>query len=213
MSLRGAFSPRLNPFRHSVRLDARRGWSRSPIALIVFRVCDFRFPFLWTLSAGASQCAARWHAQGEGPVQYFADTPAGAWAELLRHEEITDPGDLAGISARLWAIQIADIEIREPNLPQAALTSPPDGYEVCRTEARRMRAAGANRMVAPSAALLPGEAAGFHVGTAGLVRAAFRDGKVIVHFGALPDAEGWCTADTARPDPELLRQVRPLHPS
>ena len=181
--------------------------------MIVFRVCDSRFPFLWTLSSGARQCAARWHAQGEGPVQYFSDTPPGAWAELLRHEEIEDPADLPGISARLWAIQIDDVEVHEPRLSPAALTSTPNGYEVCRKEARRLRAAGAKRIVVSSAALAPGEGAGFHVCGTGLVRAPSRDSKVIVHFGTLPNAEGWCTADAARPDAALLRQVRPLYRS
>jgi hypothetical protein len=46
---------------------------------------------------------------------------------------------------------------------------------------------------------------------AALRRAARRDGKVIVHFGVLPDAEGWCAAEAARPDEELLGQVRPLY--
>src|SRR5205823_2277822 len=31
---------------------------------------------------------------GDGPAQYFADTPVGAWAEFLRHEGITDEADL-----------------------------------------------------------------------------------------------------------------------
>jgi len=143
-------------------------------------------------------------------VQYFADTPPGAWAELLRHEEITDPADLAGISARLWVIEIDDVEMHEPKLTRAELVSTPNGYNVCRAEAHRLRASGANRIVAPSAALAPGEGAGFHVGTTGLFRATSRDSKVIVHFGVLPHAEGWCAADSARPDPELLSQVRPL---
>jgi RES domain-containing protein len=179
--------------------------------VMVFRICDSRFPFLWTLASGARQRSARWHKEGEGPVQYFADTPSGAWSELLRHEEITDPADLVGISARLWAIEISDMEMYEPTLSRSALSSSPDGYEVCRAEARRLRSAGAKRIVAPSAALAPGEGAGFHVGTAGLSRAARRDSKVIVHFGVLPDAEGWCAADAARPDEDLLGQVRPLY--
>jgi hypothetical protein len=66
--------------------------------------------------------------------------------------------------------------------------------------------------VAPSAALRPGEGAGFHVGKAGMSRAPSRDGRVIVHFGVLPDAEGWCAADAARPDAELLSRVRALYP-
>jgi hypothetical protein len=179
--------------------------------VIVFRVCDSRFPFLWTMRSGARQPPARWHGPGEGPVQYLSDTPTGAWAELLRHEEITDPADLAGISTRLWTVRINEIETHEPKLPQAALTSAPDSYEVCRTEARRLRAAGAVRLVAVSAALKRGECSGFHVGSAGLVRAASRDGKVFVHFGALPDAEGWCAADAARPDADLLGHIRPLY--
>jgi hypothetical protein len=178
--------------------------------VIVFRVCDSRFPFLWTLTGAPRQRPARWHGVGEGPAQYFADTPTGAWAELLRHEEITDPADLAGISTRLWAVRIGDVEMHEPKLPLAALTSAPDKYEVCRTEARRLRAAGAVRLVTVSAALQAGEAAGFHVGTAGLIRAAPRDGKVLVHFGVLPNAEGWCAADAARPDADLLGYIRPL---
>jgi hypothetical protein len=144
-------------------------------------------------------------------VQYFADTPTGAWAELLRHEEITDAADLAGISTQLWVVRISDLEMHEPKLPQAALTSAPDGYEVCHREARRLRAVGAVRLVAVSAALKPGEGAGFHVGSTGLVRAAPRDGKVIVHFGVLADVEGWRAAEAARPDADLLGQIRPLH--
>ena len=62
--------------------------------MILFRHADPRFPFLWET---ASQPAGRWHAPGEGPVHYLADTPDGAWAEFLRHEEIRDPEDLAGI--------------------------------------------------------------------------------------------------------------------
>jgi hypothetical protein len=40
-----------------------------------------------------------------------------------------------------------------------------------------------------------------------------RDGKVVVHFGVLPDAEGWCAADAARPDADLLGYIRPLRPA
>ena len=58
--------------------------------MIVFRQADPRYPFLWSDPA---QPAARWHGEAEGPAHYFADTPDGAWAELLRHEEITDPAD------------------------------------------------------------------------------------------------------------------------
>lgn len=65
--------------------------------MIVFRQADPRYPFLWDTAA---QPPARWHGPGEGPAHYFADTPAGAWAELLRHEEITDPDDAATLGVR-----------------------------------------------------------------------------------------------------------------
>jgi len=55
----------------------------------------------------------------------------------------------------------------------------------------------------------PPGAAGFHVGNAGLMHAAPRDGKVVVHFGVLSDAEGWTAADEARPDADLLGYIRP----
>ena len=68
--------------------------ARLAVTVIAFRHTDPRYPFLWECG---SQPAGRWHAQGEGPAHYFNDTPDGAWAEFLRHEEITEPEDLSGI--------------------------------------------------------------------------------------------------------------------
>lgn len=58
-----------------------------------FRHGDPRLPFPWE---AAPQPAARWHDEEDTPVTHLADSPDAAWAELLRHEEITDPADLAG---------------------------------------------------------------------------------------------------------------------
>ena len=52
---------------------------------IWYRQADRRFPFL---HVAPDQPSGRWHGDGEGPVQYLADTPDGAWAELLRHWNI-----------------------------------------------------------------------------------------------------------------------------
>ena len=71
--------------------------------MLWFRNADTRFPFLHESSA---QVPARWHGAGAGPAQYLADTADGAWAEFLRHEEISDPRDLAGISRNLWAVEV-----------------------------------------------------------------------------------------------------------
>ncbi|MDX6257843.1 MAG: hypothetical protein QOJ11_4177 [Frankiales bacterium] len=79
---------------------------------IGFRHGDPRFPFVWE---SARQPEGRWHGSAEGPVQYLADTPDGAWAEFLRHEEIRDPGDLAGIRRRLWAVEFDRAAETEPS--------------------------------------------------------------------------------------------------
>ena len=52
--------------------------------MIAFRHADPRFPFL---REDSSQHVGRWNGTGE-LTHYFCDTPDGAWAEFLRHEEI-----------------------------------------------------------------------------------------------------------------------------
>ena len=83
--------------------------------MIVYRNADPRFPFLWE---NADQPAARWHGMGEGPVQYFADTPDGAWAEFVRHEGITQETELVNVRRSLWAIELPDdLPAETPALP------------------------------------------------------------------------------------------------
>src|SRR5213080_5266804 len=96
--------------------------------MIVFRQTDARDGLLWESSA---QPAARWHGEGEGPAHYFADTPDGAWAELLRHEEITDPADLATIRRQMWVVDIGDSPAARMNLPARVLTGGLDSYPRC----------------------------------------------------------------------------------
>lgn len=175
--------------------------------MIVYRHADARFPFLWE---SADQPAARWHGTGEGPVQYFADTPDGAWAEFLRHEGITEETELANVRRALWAIELPDdLPAEAPRLPQPALTGGITTYEQCQKEARRLRTRGAPALRAPSAALLPGGARGWKV-DGGLQPAAERDGSVLAVFGAQPDFVGWMAAFAARPRSDLLGRVRHL---
>ncbi len=172
--------------------------------MIVFRHADRRFPFLWE---GPDQPAARWHGEGDGPVQYFADTPDGAWAELLRHEEIVTSEDVATIRRALWAVELPAPPEPTPGLPVAVLTGGPDTYGACREEARRLRAEGAVGLVAPSAALLDGAAHGWRV-DGGVQPGAPRDGRVIVLFGPRPDFVGWPASIEGRPSEDLLPRVR-----
>lgn len=176
--------------------------------MIVFRRAPTPFPFLW--ESGADQPPARWHAEGEGPAQYLADTPDGAWAEFLRHEHINDPEDLPGLRETLWAVELPDdLGLAAPTLPGETLRGGLDSYTTCQQEARRLRRAGARGLRAPSAALVSGGARGWRVEN-GLREAPPRDGSLIVLYGAQPEATGWRACAEGRPDPLLLAKVRYL---
>ncbi len=172
--------------------------------MIGYRHVDPRFPFLWE---AADQPGARWHEQGEGPVHYFADTPDGAWAEFIRHEEIRDPQDLGGVRRALWAVEIPEVPTTVPKLERATLTGGRDSYPACRAEAHRLRGRGARGLTAPSAALLDGQAQGWRV-SRGYQPGPRRDGRVIVLFGERPDLVGWAAVHEGRPEDRLLPRVR-----
>ncbi len=172
--------------------------------MIVFRHTDPRFPFLWE---SAGQPAGRWSAKGEGPVNTFADTPEGAWAELLRHEEITDPLDVAEIRRSMWAVEVGDLPGTRPRLPRATMIGGPRSYAACQREAARLRDRGDRGFTAPSAALRAGGGHGWRV-AGGVVPGPRRDGRVVVLFGARPDLLGWEAAHEGRPSQGLLSRVR-----
>jgi hypothetical protein len=174
--------------------------------VIGFRHVDPRFAFLWE---SAEQPPARWHGAGEGPVQYLSSTPDAAWAEFLRHEEITSPEDLAGIARALWAVDIPTPPGARPRLPEPTLTGNDATYEACRQEARRLRERGANGLIAPSAAVEPTTGSGFRT-DGGLRRARRRPETVIVLFGGRRDLVGWAACAEGRPRADLLPRVRRL---
>lgn len=173
--------------------------------MIVFRHADPRFPFLWS---DATQPPGRWHGEGEGPAHYFADTPDGAWAELLRHEEITDPVDAATLRRALWAVEITDAPLKAVSLPAPVVTGGLDTWRACQAHARRLRARGARRLVAASAALLPGGATGVEVSEGREEPAATRHGRVMVVFGAPEGLVGWKAVAGGAPPPGVLPRVR-----
>jgi hypothetical protein len=171
--------------------------------VLAFRHADRRLPFLWE---GAGQPGARWNGPGEAPVHYFADTPDGAWAEFLRHEEITSPEDVETIRRAMWVVEVPDGGYAEPVPPVAVLTGGPETYAACRAEARRLRDGGVAGLRAPTAALAAGGASGWRV-AGGLKRGPARDGSTLVLFGPRPALIGWRTA-LGRPHPDLLARVR-----
>lgn len=173
--------------------------------MIVFRHADPRYPFLWS---DASQPAARWHGDGEGPAHYFADTPDGAWAELLRHEEITEAADAATLRRALWTVEIGDAPVRAVSIATTVATGGRETYAACQKHASRLRAEGARRLVAPSAALVAGGASGRTV-VDGLERAgAPRDGRVIVIFDDPAAMVGWRAVERGAPPADVLSRVR-----
>ncbi len=172
-----------------------------------FRHGDPRYPFFWESSR---QPAGRWHGSEEGPVQYLADTPDGAWAEFLRHEEITDPADLAGVRRRLWAVEIdlAQEQVGFSQLPAVVARGDQSSYEACQAHAREMRASGVTCLQAPSAALTNGSARGQRSSGGSLSEAGAADGAVWALFGIRPDARGWACVDVGAPTPRVLSLVR-----
>jgi hypothetical protein len=171
--------------------------------MIVFRQVDARYPFLWE---DARQPAGRWHAAGRGPAHYFADTPDGAWAEFLRHEEITDPRDLATVRRQMWAVEIGEAPAVRVDLPDETLTGGLDTYAACQRAADALRGSGASRLAARSAALVPGGASAIRVASGERVDGP-RDGQTIVIFGPPADLVGWIAAEEAAPSADLLDRV------
>lgn len=170
-----------------------------------YRHADPRYPFLWE---SGDQPPARWHGPGEGPAHYFSDTPEGAWAEYLRHEEITEVEDLPGIRRSIWAVEVPDGEeatvARGPQV-RGGLAS----YDSCRAIARRLRRAGHTALRAPAAAVVTGGAHGWRV-DGGVEPGPPRAACTLVLFGRRPDLIGWSAAHLAQPDPHILSLVRPL---
>jgi hypothetical protein len=174
--------------------------------VIVYRHADTRLPFLWE---SAEQPAARWHADGEGPVQYFSETPDGAWAEFLRHEEIIEPSDLDGVRRAMWAVEVPEQEFAEPYLSAEIVTGVPETYAACREEAGRLRANGATGLAALSAALLSGTPSGWQV-HGGMRSGPILGERTFALFGRRPDLTGWSACAAGRPRADLLGRVHHL---
>jgi RES domain-containing protein len=170
-----------------------------------YRHCDPRYPFLWATS---NQPAARWHRYGEGPAHYFADTPVGAWAEFLRHEEIRDVADLKGVRRSLWAAELPETDYAVPALSHEQLTGGRDTHASCQAEATRLRRAGMLRLQAPSAALIDGGARGWIANPDEKAAPKARDGVVWVLYGIAPNLVAWPAVEASAPAERLLPLVR-----
>jgi hypothetical protein len=171
-----------------------------------YRNTDLDVPFFWESD---SQPPARWHAGGAGPAQYLATSPEAAWAEHLRHEEITDPADLAGVRRAMWTVELPDEEpLAQPRLRRDAMVGGLITYPRCQRESARLRAKGASGLRAPSAALRTG-ASGWRTDD-GLRPGPLGRAETIVLFGRRPDLVAYSACAAGRPRADLLPRVRPL---
>jgi hypothetical protein len=173
--------------------------------ITLYRQCDSRFAFLW---ASERQPEGRWHAPDNGPVQYLANSPDGAWAELLRHEGILEIDDLGGITRALWAVELAEVPEARPSLDDATSRGDQASYAACQVEAERIREGGNEGLVAPSAALRGGDPTPWRAVGEANIAAGERSATVVVLFGPRPDLEGWLMVDRGAPPSHVMAHVR-----
>jgi RES domain-containing protein len=126
------------------------------IKTIAHRYSSYDTPF-WARESGQP---GRWHARGDGPTQYMSASTDGAWAELIRREELRTEDEVAMVSVSMWAIAIdhqmivdySTFERAESvGFDPAALVE--ENYERCQREGARLRALNYHGILAPSAAL------------------------------------------------------------
>lgn len=121
-----------------------------------FRYSNYDAP-LWVRE---NSDEGRWHRPVDGPTQYLALSPAGAWAELIRHEGLTTEEEVAEVRTLLFIVRfdqtgVADYRSFEQadlaGFEPAALVD--ENYSPCQEEGARLRREGYGGVLAPSAAL------------------------------------------------------------
>ncbi len=102
----------------------------------------------------------RWHVPGDGPTQYLSLTTDGAWADLIRAENLRRGEEVRLIRMTLWQVRINQSNIvdystferaESAGFPAGALVD--DDQRRCRAEGKALRDAGYAGVLAPSAAL------------------------------------------------------------
>jgi RES domain-containing protein len=139
------------------------GRDRQPpvvdVDTIAHRYSSYDTPF-W--ARGNTQ-PGRWHAHGDGATQYLSLSTDGAWAELIRNEELTTEDEVEMVSVQMWAVAVHQAMVVDYSTFERAERAgfDPDGlvdedHTRCQREGARVRALGYSGVLAPSAAL-PGE--------------------------------------------------------
>ena len=85
--------------------------------------------------------AGRWHRPGDGPTQYLSLSTDGAWAELIRNQELRIEDEVAMVSVSMRAVLIEEAVIADystfeqaerSGFDPAALVS--ENHEQCQSE-------------------------------------------------------------------------------
>jgi RES domain len=128
----------------------------TEIAAITYRYSSYDTPF-W---ARENSWPGRWHARGDSPTQYLSMSTDGAWAELIRKEELRSEDEVAMVSVSMWAIAVAHqmiVDYSTFERAEAAGFDPvalvDEDYGRCQREGARLRALHYGGILAPSAAL------------------------------------------------------------
>lgn len=129
------------------------------VDVLAYRYSSYDTPF-WVRE---NTQPGRWHARGDGPTQYLSLSTDGAWAELIRSEQLATEDEVALVSVPMWSVAVRQemvVDYSTFELAEAASFDPEalvdEDYAICQAEGRRLRALGFSGVLAPSAAL-PGE--------------------------------------------------------
>lgn len=128
---------------------------RAAESVVAFRYSSYDVPF-WVRP---NSRAGRWNVPGDGPTQYWSLTPDGAWAELIRFEELRSEGELDFVRIAIWVCRVPTmrlVDLREPEtcgrygLGVTDLTG--DDWSRCQAASKAIRSDGARGILTPSAA-------------------------------------------------------------
>ncbi len=123
---------------------------------IAHRYSSYDTPF-W---ARENSLPGRWHMRGDGPTQYLSLSTDGAWAELIRNEELRSEDEAAMVSVQMWAVAVNQAMVVDYSTferaeaagfePEALVA---EDYARCQREGARLRGLDYSGILAPSAAL------------------------------------------------------------
>jgi len=123
--------------------------------VIAWRYSNYDTPF-W---ARNNTRDGRWNTADEASVQYLAMEPNGAWAELIRAEELRSEEEVATVRIPIWVAAVNEVVVDYSTFDKAeAAGFEPDAlvdddWKRCQDEGRRLRGLGYGGVITPSAAL------------------------------------------------------------